>query len=62
LTLNISVPANTEATIHLPAAGTQTIRESGRLLSKRGSVHLAARDDHRAVVLVGSSQYQFSVT
>lgn len=61
LTLNVTVPPNVDAAVHIPASAKQIIREGGHLLGAQGGIPVASRDNRRAVVLVGSGRYRFSV-
>ncbi|GAA5229694.1 glycoside hydrolase family 78 protein [Arthrobacter cryoconiti] len=61
LELNVTVPANTEATIRIPSDTLEGVNESGHsVLKVKGvlSAHVEAGD---AVILVGSGDYRFSV-
>jgi alpha-L-rhamnosidase len=60
LTLEVSIPANTTATIYLPAAEPGEIRESGRSLGSTEGVRLLRTDNGRAVIEVGSGRYSFT--
>ncbi len=61
LTLDVSIPPNVNADVHIPATKRQTVRESGHALEARDGIHVLSRDDHRAVVAIGSGLYRFSV-
>jgi alpha-L-rhamnosidase len=52
--LRVDIPANTTATIYLPAIATSTVTESGKRVSK-------TYKEGRAVVQTGSGVYQFEV-
>jgi hypothetical protein len=53
-TLQVNIPANTTATIYLPATATSTITESGKPVTK-------SYKEGRAVIQTGSGSYQFEV-
>ena len=60
--LNITVPANTMATVYVPAKDAAGITESGRALAAGGDVKFLRMEGDRAVCEVGSGQYQFVST
>jgi alpha-L-rhamnosidase len=60
LTLEVSIPANTTATIYLPVAEPDQIRESGRPLTGALGVRLLRTDNGRAVIEIGSGRYSFT--
>jgi alpha-L-rhamnosidase len=62
LTLEVTLPANTEALIYLPASKHAVLKEGRRTISRRGDVRLVRRDDKEAVVSVGSGTYRLVVT
>ena len=60
LEMNVVVPANTTATVYVPAKGADRVRESGQPLGQTPGVKVL-RDGGDAVVLeVGSGRYRFS--
>jgi alpha-L-rhamnosidase len=59
LTLEVTIPANTTATIDLPTSATGEITESGRPLADAEAVKLQRTEDGRAVIEVGSGTYRF---
>ena len=61
LVLEIEVPVNATAEIHLPASPTASLRESGRSLQGRPDVIVRSRSAGAAVVAVGSGRYRFEV-
>ena len=61
LVLEIEVPVNATAEVHLPAAAGARVLESGRALEGRDDVSVRARTEERAVVVVGSGRYSFEV-
>lgn len=60
--VNVTVPANTEATIRIPATTLSSVRESGIALSRAAGVKSAAMDGDYALVVVGAGSYQFVST
>jgi alpha-L-rhamnosidase len=54
-----SVPANTTATVFLPAASVDKIEESGKPLSQAAGVRYLRMEGDRAVLEVGSGSYRF---
>lgn len=61
--LEVTIPANTTATIHIPATNPKAITESGKALESLKALKITGTDDPAYVaVKVGSGSYQFSVT
>jgi alpha-L-rhamnosidase len=58
--LNVEIPANTTATIYLPACDLDNIRESGKTLAVAEGVKLLRYSEQIAVLAVGSGTYHFS--
>jgi alpha-L-rhamnosidase len=56
LAVDVTVPANATARVHLPVPPGATVRESRR------TVNLLERTETEAVVQVGSGSYSFTVT
>jgi hypothetical protein len=61
LALDVEVPVNATAEVHLPASAGARIRESGRPLERRTDVTPKPRSGGAAVVAVGSGRYHFEV-
>jgi hypothetical protein len=59
LVVEVEVPVNAEAELHLPAGA--AIRESGRPLAASRDVSLRSRSADGAVVALGSGRYRFEV-
>jgi alpha-L-rhamnosidase len=57
--LRITIPANTTATVYLPAHDIKSITEGGRALTKIADVKSAGMEAERAVLQVGSGHYHF---
>jgi alpha-L-rhamnosidase len=60
--VNVTVPANTKASVSIPAAALDNIRESGMALNRRAGVASASIDGDYAVVEVGAGSYHFTST
>jgi alpha-L-rhamnosidase len=58
--LEVTVPANTTATVSLPAKSATTVREGGRVLAEARGVKLLREEPGRAVLAVESGRYRFS--
>ena len=57
--LHVIIPANTTATVYLPAANLQSVTEGGRTLSKVPGVTSFKMESDRAVLEIGSGNYHF---
>jgi alpha-L-rhamnosidase len=60
--LTVTIPANTTATIYLPAAATATITEGNQPLSQRPELKLLAAEAGQARIQTGSGTYHFVVS
>jgi alpha-L-rhamnosidase len=60
--VNVTVPANTEATIRIPSTAVSGVRESGRALGSAAGVKSASLDGDYAVIGVGAGSYHFVST
>ena len=58
--LKTTIPANTTATVYLPADNSERIRESGKPLAKVAGVKWLRQEGDRAVLAVESGSYQFT--
>jgi alpha-L-rhamnosidase len=58
--LETTIPANTTATVYLPAKGEAQITERGRPLAKARGVKLLRMEGDRAVLAVESGNYRFT--
>ncbi|MEI6646880.1 MAG: alpha-L-rhamnosidase C-terminal domain-containing protein [bacterium] len=56
---NVTVPANTTATVYVPARSAETVTESGKPASKAEGVRFVRMEKDRAVFEVGSGKYRF---
>lgn len=59
--LNVEIPANTTATIFLPANNTSSITEENRSIEKRNDIKLVGVENGKAKIKVGSGSYKFLV-
>jgi alpha-L-rhamnosidase len=57
--LDVTVPANTKATIHVPAASETAVMESGQPVAKARGVRFLRMEGDAAVFSVGSGRYAF---
>ena len=62
LTMNVTIPANTTATVHVPAADASEVTEGGRPPAKAEGVKFVKAAGGTAVFTVGSGTYQFAST
>ena len=62
LVLEVEVPVNATAVLHVPATAGALVLESGRPLDGRQDVALESRTAREAVVALGSGRYRFEVT
>ncbi len=60
--VTVTVPANTQATIRIPATALRGVRESGIALGRATGVKSEAMDGNYAVVDVGAGSYRFAST
>lgn len=59
--LKVVIPPNTIAEVHLPAAGSEVVTESGRPVSECPSIRFLRQEGVKRVFEVGSGVYVFSV-
>ena len=59
--LNVSIPANTTATVVLPAQAIADVTESNRSLDKAPGVNFLRLDQGKAYLAVESGKYAFAV-
>jgi alpha-L-rhamnosidase len=57
--LDVTIPANCTATVHIPARDPAALRESGRALAEAEGVTWRTIENGRAVIALGSGQYSF---
>jgi alpha-L-rhamnosidase len=60
LRLNVTIPANTTATIYIPATGIDNITESGNPADRATGVEFLRMHDNAAVCRIGSGTYSFA--
>jgi len=60
MALNLAVPANAVALVHLPATGTSSVRESGQAAGRAPGVSVSSVANGVAVLSVGSGSYRFT--
>ena len=60
LNLDVEVPANTKATIYIPAKSADGITESGKALSASSDVKVSGTENGYVIVNVGSGTYHFA--
>ncbi len=58
--LRVEIPANTTATVHLPAADAASVTEGGQPLAKSTGTTLLRMEGGRAVIAVDSGRYDFA--
>lgn len=61
LSINVDIPANTTATIYVPAKSADAIKESGNALSSSADIKVSGNEDGYIVLEVGSGVYHFTV-
>jgi alpha-L-rhamnosidase len=59
LTMDISIPPNTTATVYVPTGEAEGVTESGKPATKAKGVTFVRMEDSAAVYAVGSGNYQF---
>ena len=57
--MEVTIPANTTATVHVPAKNADDVTESGKPAAKAECVTFLRREGAAAVFTVGSGQYRF---
>ncbi|MCK4792518.1 MAG: family 78 glycoside hydrolase catalytic domain, partial [Desulfobacteraceae bacterium] len=57
--LDLTIPANTTATVYIPARDADSITEGGKPASKAEAVQFLRIEDGKAVFAVGSGRYRF---
>jgi alpha-L-rhamnosidase len=59
LSLEVVVPANTTATVCVPASGSASVTEDGKSMEKAAGVKFLRQENEKVVVEVGSGTYKF---
>ena len=62
LTLEVTIPANATATVHVPAASAAAVTESGKPAAEADGVKFLRMEANAAVYAVGSGTYRFEST
>jgi len=58
-TLDVTIPANTTATVYVPAKSAEAVTESGKPAAQKPNVKFLRMENGRAVFAVGSGIYKF---
>lgn len=58
--MDVEIPANTKATIYIPAASADAVTEAGKALSAVSDLTVTGMEDGYVVVNVGSGMYHFA--
>ena len=59
--MDVEIPANTNATVYIPAADTNAVTESGKNLSSINDIKIAGTENGYVVLELGSGKYHFAV-
>lgn len=59
LEMDVTVPANTTATVHVPASDNASVTESGTIAARAEGVEFLQMENGRAVFAVGAGVYRF---
>ncbi|WP_153798827.1 alpha-L-rhamnosidase [Foetidibacter luteolus] len=59
--LNVTIPANTKATVYIPASSAGSVKENNAELSSVAGLTVKGTEDKYVVVEVGSGKYSFTV-
>jgi alpha-L-rhamnosidase len=62
LTMDITIPSNTTATVYVPVKDTASVTESGKSVNMADGVKFLRMDNDQCVFEVGSGSYQFKAT
>jgi alpha-L-rhamnosidase len=60
ITMNITIPANTKAKIHIPTTSVKSLKEGNKAVSEMDAIKVIAFNDALAIVEVGSGTYSFN--
>jgi alpha-L-rhamnosidase len=55
----VTIPANTTATVHVPASSADSVTENGKAAAQARGVKLVKMENGRAVFAIGSGNYSF---
>lgn len=61
LALDVEIPANVAAEVHLPSGAGSEIREGGQTVDGAEGVEVVRREKHQTVLRIGSGTYRFVV-
>ena len=61
MTYNVTIPANTTATLYMPIADGYELKESGQPVTECADIEYLGTENGRAVCRLGSGSYRFSV-
>jgi alpha-L-rhamnosidase len=59
--MDVEIPANTTATVFLPAGNADSVKESGKALSEDNTIKLKGVKDNYVIVDLGSGVYHFEI-
>ena len=59
--MNIEIPVNTKAKVHIPTAEISNIKEGNKAISKVPSINILETNDQGTILEIGSGTYSFSV-
>ncbi|WP_339713986.1 family 78 glycoside hydrolase catalytic domain [uncultured Kriegella sp.] len=59
-TMNIEIPINTTAKVHLPTKNMSGIKEGNKRISNISDIKVLQSNDHETILQVGSGRYSFS--
>jgi alpha-L-rhamnosidase len=62
LLLDVDIPANTKATVYVPAANADAVTESGKVVTQQHGIKVISTEGSYVVLQVGSGVYHFSVS
>lgn len=62
LTVEAEIPANTTATIYVPATGAEEVMENGKALVASKDIQVVGKENEYVVLKVGSGTYRFSTS
>jgi len=60
IALHVAIPPNVTATVHIPTAQPEAVKESGLLAERSPGVRLLHRENGAAVYTVASGDYTFT--
>ncbi len=61
LSLDVTIPANTIATVYVPAKTVKDVTESGKNISKVNNINLLGEENGNVILKVGSGRYVFNI-